>query len=522
MIRHTPPSAWIWSISVALILITALSLRLYILPETIQFSADQGLDMVSILQIETLHTLPFVGPFLSIPNVYTPPTYYVITWFFYHVTQSVEGIVFGYAFLNMITIVVLMLLTHHMIGKYGTFIIGLLLATSSVMIDHSRTFWQPYPIQAFLSLFLLFLWYAHHTHRHIFLWISVVWYQVALSVYPSPILLLPYVIYQVFFWYRRSAHKPPVYATASTLCTMIASGLLLFFPQLIFEIRQNFPTFHSLLSLHTAQDTTPMLLRIPQNSYELFSTFFATNRLPEPIASTITNIVTLCGIALIWFSYKKHMHQPILFRAPWTLLIGMGGFIIYPFKIYPHRAWAFLPYLFLYLAYIFQQNWQHKHTLIKIGVCAFVAVIVGINLFGASRHWNGNMSNQLQQTKSVADFIYTDIHTRHIPDQAVGFFYTIPNDPNNGNYEIYRILFWLIRNERVSIPLNPHTVFMPYDYSSLRIKPIMYGICRGFTPAAISTECIPKTIQSLPYRELTRKTFGAMTVIVLSNTTFFP
>lgn len=82
-IKKSLSSPWI---TIALLLGIAMLFRLYRLPETILFNSDQGLDMITVWNMDHYGHLPVVGPFLSLPSYFTPPTYYYLTWFLYHVT----------------------------------------------------------------------------------------------------------------------------------------------------------------------------------------------------------------------------------------------------------------------------------------------------------------------------------------------------------------------------------------------------------------------------------------------------
>ncbi len=490
--------------------------RFYRLSETIRFSADQGLDMVSIWQMQTTGTLPLVGPFLSIPDVYTPPTYYFINWGLYRITQSVVGMVHLYALINLITMAILVRLAYEMKGLGMAVVTGVLYATSNVMIDHSRSFWQPYPVQFFLVLSLFLLWRAqkHRTVRS--LWTGVFFYVFAVSIYPSPILLLPLVTWRIMLWYRQNKRVSISWSLAASAATLIASFLIVYSPQIYFEYTRGFPTLANVFAgYHGLYELSP-IVSVVQNLTELITVFFATDRLPYSAMIAVTLGIGGLLSLLFWICPKKTASPVLSFFPVWIVLLGFFGFLFYPFEVHHHRAWAFLPLALLGFADCLENALTRKGIARTLAIL-LLGIYVGTNLHGGWHYWTGETRNTITLTKQVAYFIGEDMQKRQVADTDAGFFYKVPNDPENGSYGIYRILFWLLRDKNLSFPLDTANIHLPHDYSTPVLKPYMYIICRGFdSEESIRDHCVGAVIMREQYTILRMQKFQNITVVVLN------
>lgn len=510
--RKIPP----WLIFTTII-IAAVMLRFYKLSDTILFSHDQGLDMTSIWLMGKTGNFPLIGPFLSLPDVHTPPTYYLINWAMYSLTHSVTKMVYGYALLNLFTVLILIKLTHAMMGPRAAIFAGILMAVSNVMIDHSRTFWQPYPIQFFLALSLLFFWWAYESKRVLFLLAAVLCYQTALSIYPSPILLAPFVCYHTFRWYHRNTHKTPVTSVLLTLLTLSATFIVVYFPQLIYEATHEFPTIISFIISDTDRHMIHPIMSVLQNAYLLTTAFFAIDRLPGEFMIAVTIAICTLYAILIYVTHAKRSKHIDSFFPLWTFIIGFCIFLFYPYEAHRHRSMALLPFMFLSTAYLLNRAWI-KNSTTKLLAIIVLLIFISLNVQGAQWYWSETTPNDLNHTKRIAAFIHTDMEKRGITDTSAGFFYKIPNDPDNGSYGIYRILFWLIRDGKLSLSFDTENIHTPHDYSVPILKPYMYIICHNFYPTKTTIDhCIKPVIQSAKYRQLAQKVFDDITVVILSG-----
>ena len=79
----------------------ALYARLYSFYDTVAFRGDQAGDLYIARGIVENNWRPPVGPFLSVNNFQTPPTYYYILAGFYSVLRTPEAVTFAFALMNL-------------------------------------------------------------------------------------------------------------------------------------------------------------------------------------------------------------------------------------------------------------------------------------------------------------------------------------------------------------------------------------------------------------------------------------
>lgn len=484
---------------ILLIISIALFLRLYRLPETIMFYDDQGMDMIIVWHMEHAGHRPLIGPFLSLSNVHTPPTYYYITWFFYHFTHSVTGVVYGYAIVNMLTLLLLMKLVNDMDGRRAAIIAGGLFAVSFLMIQHSRQFWQPYPIQLFLTLYLLGLWHAFEKKSMLLLWISTLCFQFALSIYPSPMMLLPFVIYQLVRWYMIIAKQSHVIAVWYTVITFALTFSAAFAPQIIFELTNRFPSVHALLTTDITEisSVTHALTTISLNILSMFTGFISTNRLFHTWAYAVTSVYIFM-LCVLSYCTNPSKHIKALFE-PLPLIAGLVFLVFYTHDIHQHRMWTYLPFLFLYSAIIFNQA-LHTNKVRIIIAWLLIIMFIGFNLEGARALWTGNKYHAMNRTRAVAYYIKEDMDARGLTDHNTGFFYQIPNDPLNGSYRVYNILYWLLENKGIILSVAPKGNIVTFDYSKPTYKRHMYILCYDFgSTDNAKNGCVHPVLGTNPY-----------------------
>lgn len=499
----------------AMVFALGIFLRLYTLPETIQFLDDQGYDMMIIWNMEYNHHRPLVGPFLSIPSIYTPPTYYYITWWLFHLTQTVTGIVYGYLIINIITIITVITLAWNIYGKRAASIAALLLSVSSIMIEHARLFWQPYPTQLFLSLWLLCMWHAHAKKNVVLLWISATCFIIALSIYPSPVILIPLLGYQLFSWYNRVHEYPYLRAFFAALYTAGIPFLVVYMPQIVFEITHAFPTWNHLPVSFTTAPIHDSFQRIGAHAYAIVVPFLTTNPAPSTVEIIMVFSFFILLLLLLGKSSPAIQRLTLLFE-PRFILIGALLLILYPIDIHAHRSWIFLPYLFLLSSAILSKALQEKTTR---RILAGLSILIYIVINGMSlTKYLSTSPHSIETTRGIARAIEEDIRIRGLSEDDTGFFYKKPNDMYNGSYGIYRYAYWLLPSGLFPSGLTYEGNTTRFDYSFPVLKPYMYVICDRFSSSAVAyVGCVLPTIGQTPYHTLREITAGKTIVFVLER-----
>lgn len=457
------------------ILMFSLFLRLYRLPETITFTDDQGMDLLIIRQMELSGHRPLVGPYLSVDQVYTPPTYYYLTWMLYHLTHSISGIVYGYAAINILTLILLMKLMTDMAGRRAGLITGYLFTVSSLMIEHSRTFWQPYSMQLFLVLCLLSLWHAFQKKSLTLLYIAVLNYVVALSVYPSPMLILPFMMYHLVRWFRNIKSLPIFQSYFYAVGTITLTCIVIFLPQIIFEITNGFPTIQTYAAHPAAAwSFVRAYMKLGQNVIALGNSFLPTAKLfPGSEIYSMVLLLLVFGYLLPRHRFTCAIHA---FLAPWTLILGIAMFYFQTNDVYKHHTWAYLPFLFLISGYSINRALDRPVTSRGIAMY-FFTIYTALSVWSARGIFSDKMPNNIHQIRAISEFIRMDMSSRGLTQESTKFFHSYFGDVTFASDVVFRVFYWLVESGTITMALTPAGNNLRFDLPSPIERPNMYIIC---------------------------------------------
>jgi len=482
----------------ALIIGLAIVLRVYDISETIRFRDDHGLDLLIVRAMEQEGHRPFIGTFLSLREFSTPPTFYYLTWAAYHLTGSVEGIVYVNFVINILAMLILMRLTYEMAGKAPAFTTGLVFAASSVMTEHARNFWNPYPIQIFLVISLYLLWRAFEQRNVKLLWAAVSSYFVALSVYPSPALLLPYMFYQTFRWYRIKAGYDWLPTLSHTVLTLLLPAVVVYMPQIIFEVIRGYPSLHTIGGqIPTLMHADQILMCIGEN---VFFLLFSVIRI-EILFPHAAMYVTLVLLVLFFrvFRWRMVPGDVRAFLSPGILMFGLIVFSLFSKDVYSHRSWAYLPFIYIFIGLGLSYGWTANGSR-RLVMAALATVYISLNIFQVISVLRNPYRNELKESRNVASFIQNDIKMRGIRLSDTSVFHKVPNDPGNESYRIYRILYWLEDKQILKLPINARGNIPVFDYMHPDKKPHMYIACYNFPSYQEATAgCLTPVLKNAAY-----------------------
>lgn len=147
----------------SLILFIGSILRLYRLPETMQFLGDQGRDALIARAILIDHDPAFIGPVTSVGNMYLGPLYYYFMVFPLMLSYpSPVGPAIAVAVIGIITLALIYILGREMIGKRAAMLAMVLYCISPIVVSGVRFSWNP-NIVPFFSLILVWaIWKTLH------------------------------------------------------------------------------------------------------------------------------------------------------------------------------------------------------------------------------------------------------------------------------------------------------------------------------------------------------------------------
>lgn len=144
---------------VLIILIFASFLRLYNIPNTVQFLGDQGRDAMIVAKIFKEFDPVFIGPVTSIGNMYLGPLYYYFMVPFLMLTYpSPMGPVYAVAVLGILTVFLMYYIGKRFINEKAALWASALFGLSVVVSYNTRFSWNPNPAPI-VSLFMMYFVY---------------------------------------------------------------------------------------------------------------------------------------------------------------------------------------------------------------------------------------------------------------------------------------------------------------------------------------------------------------------------
>jgi 4-amino-4-deoxy-L-arabinose transferase-like glycosyltransferase len=138
------------------VLIVSVFLRLYNIPNTVQFLGDQGRDALIVARIFKEFDPVFIGPVTSIGNMYLGPLYYYFMLPFLMLTYpSPMGPVYAVALLGLLTVFLIYYLGKELIGEKAALWASSLFGLSAVVSFNTRFSWNPNPAPI-VALFMMY------------------------------------------------------------------------------------------------------------------------------------------------------------------------------------------------------------------------------------------------------------------------------------------------------------------------------------------------------------------------------
>jgi 4-amino-4-deoxy-L-arabinose transferase-like glycosyltransferase len=404
------------SLFLVIIIGVASYFRLWNLNEAFHFMGDQGRDALIVSRIITQKDLVFVGPVMSVGNIYLGPFYYYFMLPFLFLSYpSPVGPVYAVAIVNIITVLLVYLLGRKLVGDRAALFASAMMAVSAIAIVHSRFSWNP-NIIPFVSLWLLtFSYYA---------WKVSPKYWIAVGACFGIIVQLHYVTLLsgvaaglLFIWQLIEQRKNKQVITkilVSAMGGIIVAGALLT-PLFLFDMRHdwlNVQAFQELLSddKNFVQGDSSLLdqsRNVLQHIRDRSSLIIFDKTLGVPKAVSILLLIALVLFLAYYIKKNKNdatMQQGLLLLLLY-LIVGIVGFSFYEKDVYDHYIAYLLPVVFLILGLVLDTCIK-KHVLGWLVAGAFFAVYLNYNLPSIEFKAGGPTQQELQIT---ADSIHSRV-----------------------------------------------------------------------------------------------------------------
>lgn len=358
------PTAF-WKKAILLVVLIATTfLRLYNLPQTVQFQGDQGRDAMIVADIFREKDLAFIGPVTSVGNLYLGPLYYYFMlpflWLSY---PSPLGPVYAVALLGIAATYLVYFLGKKMIGENGALIATFFYAFSATIIDLTRFSWNPNPAPFVSALMVYATYVAWKKNPRWWVWVAVC-FSVLIQLHYLTLLVAPAagVIWLV------SLREHLRSKTLSKILLPTALGAVIFLvsltPLVLFDWKHggvNATAFQALLSSpenfatdsHALSKFGVILKETEGRSLHiLFEYMIGKNR---PLNRALL-VGTIVGVA--WLLAQKHKQKKDL-TAEWVLLAyvatGIVGTAFYQHTVFDH----YIAYLFPLTAWVYGYIFSH-------------------------------------------------------------------------------------------------------------------------------------------------------------------
>lgn len=403
-VKHHP---WITA-SLVVILLVASYFRLWSLNDDFHFMGDQGRDALIVSRIFTQKDLVFVGPVMSVGNIYLGPFYYYFMLPFLLLTYpSPVGPVYAVALTNIATVALLYVVGRKLVSDRAALLAAAFMAISVVSITNSRFSWNPniIPCVALLMVFCSFFAWK----RNPLYWVAVgacfgviiqLHYVTLLSGLAAGLLLL----WQLF---EQRKNKKMLRKIVLSALGGIGVAILLLSPLMLFDSKHhwvNVKAFKSVFSdeknfVQTSSSPVEHLMKVAGKIKNTSSLIIFDKTIGEHSPLNIVlvvAIVVICGWYIKEHARKKSDYQGLVVLLLF-LVVGIIGFSFYEKDIYDHYIAYLLPIVFLVVGFCLDYLIQ-KHVLGWIAVAAFAYVYIPYNLQRVEFRAGGPTQQDLQVT----------------------------------------------------------------------------------------------------------------------------
>lgn len=406
--------------TVVLILLLAGFLRLWRISEYMTFLGDEGRDALAVRAMIVEGKFRLIGPVTSIGNMYLGPLYYylmlpsMVLSGLSPIGPAVMVALFGVA-----TVFLVYYVGREWFGVKAGLIAAILYALSPVVIEHSRTSWNPNIMPFFALLTIFALWRVWQ--RRQFWWLPIIGVTLSFAIQSHylGLLLFPTVlIFQglTFLDILRKRQLIKKFILLSAVCYLLLA-ILTVAPLVWFDLRHNFINFNAMKEFFTVRQTTVNIkfYKAIPNLWPLWEQ--VTTRLlgaKQIVVGKWLATALLAAAGLSFFRlWQKRKEKSLQFSALVVLLvwIGVGFFGLGNYKqhIYDHYFGFFFPAPFLIFGWGAAFSWDNFRKLRSLIALGVILILVNFLVWSPLRFPPGR---QLERTQKLAGFIIEEAASR--------------------------------------------------------------------------------------------------------------
>ena len=411
-----------------LILILAIGaiLRLYKIDGYMTFLGDEGRDVIIVRRLLVDFDLILIGPRTSIGDMYLGPLYYymmapaLLLSAFNPVGPAIMIALFGVVTIFFVWYVTRKWFTMGNVQGVSLSMSALvaagLYAISPVVIEYSRSSWNPNIMPFFALLTIYSVWKFWHEMKFRWLIVTGVSMAFVMQSHYLGLLLIPTI---GFFWllsylrlFKSRSTENEKQKTVFVKYTLLTGALfvLLMSPLVIFDARHGWRNFSSMSKFFNERQTTVSArpwTAIPKAGgiFQRIVTRLITGKNAE-VGKYMTLIfeigIVALAISLMKSRFKDKESRAYLLLFTWlgVAIIGLG---VYKQHIYDHYYGFFYPAPFILLGALAQKLYSKFGNDGKIFATAIIAFLVITNLLNNPLRYSPNY--QMQRATEAARLI---------------------------------------------------------------------------------------------------------------------
>lgn len=382
-----------------LILVMAMAIfsRFWQIRDYVVFLGDEGRDMIVMRKMIQVKRPTFLGPTASVGGFYLGPIYYwmaapfLLLW-----RYDPVGPAYLVAAVGVATVFLLYKLLRDAVGFWPAILASSLYATAPLILRYSRSSWNPNPLPFFALLMIYSIYHGIKKQKFAYFLAAGAAFGVCVQLHYLATILL--AIAAAIIAINASWRKWPLIFILS-----VAGFLVTFSPFLLFEIKNGFPNFNTILEFVTRGTTvgfkTTNFVWLISNIGNIFL-----EELTKIKGTQITIIafwiLTLGALFGLFKNFKTDKKIIFSIGLIW-FLGGLAGLRFYTGQVFDYYFGFMFPAPFLLLGLVISLVASQKLLRVAAAVLTAAAVI----FFATKSPLSFPPNRLLDQTSHVADFV---------------------------------------------------------------------------------------------------------------------
>lgn len=446
------------NILIFIVVLLAAFLRLYKIADYMTFLGDEGRDVLIVYNILHGH-LTLLGPTSSVGGFFLGPIYYYfMAPFLFLFNYDPVGPAVMVALFGVATVWLIYKFSSDLFNVKIGLIAALFYAISPLVINYSRSSWNPNPLPFFSLLALYTLYKATDKNNLKLFFASGILLGIAMQLHYLAIFLGIIMFFYILLAQFTQKEKSNKFVSLfKQYCSTLFGFLIGWSLFLAFEIRHGFPDFINIFNFVIHSGNTGANVNFLATVYDVFFRIFG--RLifafPQPdqfykydkfTINLWTDFILVIGVAstvLLIFNFYKSIKsaneniKKYLLLSLW-FFVGILLFGFYKKSIYDYYFAFMFPLPFILVADLLLNLYKNVKSkmLGKIFAILIFFIILVPNILGIPFRYPAN--RQLNQMKSIADFVMTKTDTKPFnfaiisgsnSDFTYRYFFTLWNHP---------------------------------------------------------------------------------------------